>query len=148
MNTTAAALGERSLVRMTRAELDALYRGSTPGRMPTGDTRGTAIALPGTFLAQIFASLVFWLAWQGKVFDPRKGELRNKVSPLGILAIRAKVYNDASWMDGLPTIVIDYSKTSFVAQKIRDEIREIAPGVYLGKVWWGKRRILDFALRT
>ena len=58
----------------------------------------------------------------------------------------AKVYFDASWMDGKETIVIDYSKTSFFAKKIRDEIREVEPGVYLGKVWWGKTRILDFAL--
>jgi len=29
---------------------------------------------------------------------------------------------------------------------IRDEIREVEPGVYLGKVWWGKTRVLDFAL--
>ena len=51
-------------------------------------------------------------------------------------------------MDGEETIVIDYSKTSFVARKIRDEIREIEPGVYLGKVWWSRTRILDFALTS
>jgi hypothetical protein len=49
-------------------------------------------------------------------------------------------------MDGKPTIVIDYSKTSFFFKKVRDEIREIEPDVYLGKVWWGKTRVLDFAL--
>ena len=43
-------------------------------------------------------------------------------------------------------IVIDYSTTSFFCRKVRDEIREIESGVYLGKVWWGKTRILDFAL--
>jgi hypothetical protein len=70
----------------------------------------------------------------------------NKISPFSLTFIVAKVYRDASWMDGAETIVIDYSKTSFVARKIRDEIREIEPGVYLGKVWWGRTRILDFAL--
>ena len=64
----------------------------------------------------------------------------------GLTFIVAEVYRGESWMDGNETIVIDYSKTSFLAQKIRDEIREIEPGVYLGKVWWGKTRILDFAL--
>ena len=49
-------------------------------------------------------------------------------------------------MDDNETIVIDYSKTSLLARVIRDEIREVEPGVYLGKVWWGKKRILDFAL--
>jgi hypothetical protein len=58
----------------------------------------------------------------------------------------AKVYRDASWMDGKETIVIDYAATSLLARKIRDEIREVEPGVWLGKVWWGKKRVLDFAL--
>ena len=49
-------------------------------------------------------------------------------------------------MDGKETIIIDYSKTSFLAGKIRDEIREVEPGVYLGKVWLGKLRVIDFAL--
>lgn len=60
--------------------------------------------------------------------------------------IVAKVYLDKSWLDEKETIVIDYSKTSLLARVIRDEIREVEPGVYLGKVWWGKKRILDFAL--
>jgi len=72
--------------------------------------------------------------------------LVNKISYFSLTFIVAKVYRDASWMDGKDTIVIDYSKTSFFAKAIRDEIREIEPGVYLGKVWWGKKRVLDFAL--
>ena len=91
------------------------------------------------------------LAWKGKVFDMfaeegEKGVLVNKVGPFGMKLIVAKVYRDASWMDNRETIVIDYGKTSFMARKIRDEIREVEPGVWLGKVWWGKTRILDFAL--
>ena len=91
------------------------------------------------------------LAWQGKVFDlfssdRQSGILVNKITPFGMKFIVAKVYRDKSWLDGRDTIVIDYSKTSFVARVIRDEIREIEPGVYLGKVWWGKKRVLDFAL--
>ena len=51
-----------------------------------------------------------------------------------------------SWYDGAPCIVLDYSKTSFAARRIRDEIREIAPGVFLGIVFWGRRHVLDFSL--
>jgi len=32
-----------------------------------------------------------------------------------------------------------------VAQWIRDEIREVSPGVYLGKVYWSDKRLIDFA---
>lgn len=133
-----------------RDELDAIYMNAEAGSIPDGDTRGTAI-VTGSFFARWYARLARLFAWQGKVFDlfpptRQNGILINKVSPFSLTFIVAKVYKDASWMDGKETIVIDYSSTSFLAKKIRDEIREIEPGVYLGKVWWGRTRILDFAL--
>jgi len=134
----------------TREELDEIYNNAEPGTIPTGDTQGTAI-LAGSILSKPVAMLARLLAWQGKVFDlfcpaGDAGVLVNKITPFGLKLIVAKVYRDTSWMDGKDTIVIDYSKTSLLAKAIRDEIREIEPGVYLGKVWWGKNRILDFAL--
>lgn len=138
----------RSLTRLSQQALDELFRRSPTGPIPSGDAQGTAIFMPGSFVATLTRLLVRWLVWKGKVFDPAGHELRNKLTPFAMRAIRAKVYVGESWLDGRKAIVIDYSKTSFLAQKIRDEIREVAPGVYLGKVWWGKRRVLDFALRV
>lgn len=140
----------KSWLSKSREELDRIYRGAQSGTIPTGDTQGTAI-LAGSGWANTVACLARLLAWKGKVFDlfasdGQSGVLVNKISPLGLKMIVAKVYRDPSWMDGKETIVIDYSKTSLVARVIRDEIREIEPGVYLGKVWWGKKRVLDFAL--
>ena len=66
---------------------------------------------------------------------------------LGINAIVAKVYKAASWLDGKECIVLDYSETSLVAHWIRDEIRLIGAGLYLGKVYWDKTRLIDFALQ-
>ncbi len=135
---------------MSREELDTIYKQAKPGAIPQGDTRGTAI-LTGAAFPDLFAKFARRVAWQGKVFDlfdQDKGVLVNKVSPLGVHSIVAKVYRDISWLDGKETIVIDYAKTSFFAQKIRDEIREVEPGLYLGKVWWGNKRVLDFALET
>ncbi|MEN8174390.1 MAG: hypothetical protein ABFS23_01420 [Pseudomonadota bacterium] len=134
----------------TREELDEIYRNAEAGELPRGDTRGTAI-LAGSLFSKVVAGLARLFAWQGKVFDifaedGQAGVLVNKITPLSLTFIVAKVYRDKSWMDGRETIVIDYSKTSFFARVIRDEIREVEPGVYLGKVWWGKKRILDFAL--
>jgi len=31
-------------------------------------------------------------------------------------------------------------------QRIRDEIREVAPGLYLGVVFWDRLKILNFSL--
>jgi hypothetical protein len=134
----------------SREELDEIYRNAEPGIIPNGDTRGTAI-LSGSWLSKAVAVIARRFAWQGKIFDlfssdRQSGILVNKITPFSLTFIVAKVYRDKSWLDGKETIVIDYSKTSFVAKAIRDEIREIEPGVYLGKVWWGKQRVLDFAL--
>ena len=43
--------------------------------------------------------------------------------------------------------MLDYSKTSLVAKWIRDEIREVSPGIYLGIVYWGKKKLIHFALK-
>ena len=135
----------------SREELDEIYLNcDSKSTIPTGDTRGTAI-IAGAIFAKSFAAFARIFAWQGKVFDlygvdQESGILLNKLSIFSLTFVIAKVYRDDSWMDQKPTIVIDYSKTSFFFGAIRDEIREIEPGVYLGKVWWGKTRILDFAL--
>ena len=77
----------------------------------------------------------------------KKVVLKNKILPFGLNAIIAKVYKGPSWLDGKECIVLDYSDTSVIAQWIRDEIREIEPGLYLGKVYWDKARLIDFALK-
>ena len=134
------------LLSLSQAELDELYANSPVGEIPSGDTQGTAIVKP-TWFGKVAAPLARLLCWQGKVFNPVGKDLKNKVTPFGIRSIRAMVYVGDSWMvKGQQAIVIDYSKTSFVAQKIRDEIRQVGPGLYLGKVFWGRKHVLDFCL--
>lgn len=136
------------LVEMSREELDALFRSSTAGEIPVGRTKGAVLVAPGTDIAWPAKRLIRFLAWRGKVFNPQKGDLLNLILPLGVKAVRAKVYKDASWLDQKETIVLDYSKTSRIAHKVRDEIREVSPGVYLGLVYWGRNRILHFTLTS
>ena len=135
-----------SLLDMSKAKLDDLFRASPAGEIPQGDGRGTVVFAPDSRVAEPAARLARLVAWQGKVFDPRKGELLNKVTPFGIRSIRAKVYKDRSWLDGNESIVLDYSRTSLVAHWIRDEIRSIGPGTYLGIVYLGRARVLKFTL--
>ena len=136
----------QQLLTMSQGQLDELFSASPAGEIPDGEAEGTAIVAPGTTYSPNIARFISNFAWQGKVFDAEKGVLRNKILPLGLNAIIAKVYKDDSWLDGKQCIVLDYSDTSLLAQWIRDEIREISPGVYLGKVYWGKQRLIDFAL--
>jgi hypothetical protein len=132
---------------MSQSELDTLFTESAVGNIPDGEAEGTAIVAPGTTFSPTVARFISLFAWQGKVFDAKKGVLKNKILPFGLNAIIAKVYKGPSWLDGKECIVLDYSDTSFVAQWIRDEIREIEPKLYLGKVYWDKKRLIDFALK-
>jgi hypothetical protein len=145
-----SALTLADLPSMSQSKLDALFRASPPGPIPEGESLGTAIVWPGTFWTRIIARLVRRVAWQGKVFtrnpDGHGATLQNKITAAGISAVVARVYYTASWLDGQECIVLDYSQTSLLARKIRDEIRLVAPRLYLGKVWWGRTRLIDFAL--
>lgn len=134
------------LLKMSQQELDDLFKNSDPGPIPNGPAKGTAIIAPGTAFSREIAEFVNLFAWQGKTFDAERGVLTNRISVLGFNAIVATVYKDKSWLDGKDCIVLDYSKTSLVAQWIRDEIREIAPDLYLGKVYWEHKRLIDFCL--
>ena len=135
------------LLTMSQAQLDDVFRNSPPGDIPNGDANGTAIIPTGTKYSSEIATLINNFAWQGKVFDAQKGLLRNKIGPFGLNAIIAKVYKDNSLLDGKECIVLDYSDTSLVAHWIRDEIRLIGPGFYLGKVYWDNKPSIDFALQ-
>jgi hypothetical protein len=135
-----------SLLLLTQEQLDDLFTRSPAGPIPNGPAKGTAIIAPGTAFSAEIAHAINIFAWQGKTFDAAKGLLKNKISVFGVDAIVAEVYKAPSWLDQKECIVLDYSKTSTIAQWIRDEIRQVAPGIYLGKVYWNTKRLIDFAL--
>jgi hypothetical protein len=134
------------LTTMSQAELDDLFRRSPTGELPDGDAIGTAIVAPGTYLEGPIVWFVRWLAWRGKVFYRARGYLVNKVGPFGLHLIKARVYIAPSWFDRAPAIILDYSKTSLVAHRVRDEIREVSPGTYLGIVFYGQDKTINFVL--
>jgi hypothetical protein len=136
-----------TLLAMSQAQLDELFRSSQSGPIPDGPAKGTAIIAPGTVFSPELAEVVTLFAWQGKTFDGPHGVLRNRISSLGLNAIVAEVYKGPSLFDGKECIVLDYSKTSLVAKWIRDEIRLIAPNFYLGRVYWDSKPSLHFALQ-
>jgi hypothetical protein len=137
----------KQLLDMSAADLDALFGTSPAGPIPNGPANGTAIVAPGTSISKEIAWLVQHFAWQGKTFDGPHGTLRNRITPFGIPEIVAEVYVANSLADGKPCVVLDYSKTSIVASRVRDEIRLIAPDTYLGKVYWNNKPTIHFALQ-
>jgi len=135
------------LLAMSQKELDDLFSNSPAGDIPNGEANGTAIIAPGTPFSAEIASLINVFAWQGKTFDAVHGTLTNRILAFGLNAIVAEVYKSASWFDNKECIVLDYSKTSLLAKRIRDEIREICPGTYLGLVYWDKEKTIHFSLQ-
>jgi hypothetical protein len=140
------AINAAQLLGMSRQALDNLFEGAPAGPIPNGSAEGTAIIAPGTVFSLAIAKFVNIFTWQGKNFDAAHGVLTNRVSAFGINAIVAEVYKGASWLDGKECIILDYSKTSIVAQWVRDEIRLVDQNVYLGVVYWEKSRLIDFCL--
>ena len=135
------------LLKMTEKELDDLFGSSPAGDIPNGEAQGTAILGAGSKFTPDVAALVNIFVWQGKTFDAAHGTLRNRILAFGLNAIVAQVYVAPSLFDKKPCIVLDYSETSLVAKHIRDEIRLISPGFYLGLVYWDAKKTIHFALQ-
>ena len=137
----------QDLTSLSQAGLDDLFRQAPLSEIPDGDAQGTAIVAPGTELELPILLFARWLAWQGKFVYRAQGYLLNKVGPLGFHLIKARVYIAPSWFDSKPAIILDYSQTSLVAHKVRDEIREVSSGTFLGIVYYGTQKTINFVLQ-
>jgi hypothetical protein len=133
----------KSWLKLSRAELDEIFSAATAGAVPRGEFDGILIVWVPV-LSWIIAAVIRALVWRGKVFD--RDTVVNRVTPFRLASVRGHVHVSESWLDGRPSIVIDYSRTSLIAKHVRDEIREVRPGVLLGKVWFRRMRVCDFAL--
>jgi hypothetical protein len=122
----------KQLVRLSGPELDSLYRSAHSACVPVGRVRGRVIMYPGTKLA-VPVSKMARLMWQGKVF--REGQPAAVNRFFGLRMIKANVYQGQSWLDGGTSLILDYSETSWLYAPYRDEIREVAPGIFLGLMY-------------
>ena len=142
------SLTANDLLKMSRSELDEVFRNSPAGTIPDGQSRGSALFFPGSWVGAILRELSRLLVWKGKFFrkGPQGSSLKNLISPFKIQLFEAKVYPDESWFSSGEAIILDYSQSSILVRRIRDEIRQVADGLYLGEVFLGKKRVLLFML--
>ncbi|MEV6165400.1 hypothetical protein AB0L71_26440 [Streptomyces sp. NPDC052052] len=138
---------EAELLKTDDQRLEELFRGSPAGEIPKGPMEGRAI-LPaaGPTGARLLACLVHLALWRGKVFSP-DGYLTNRLTALDVLSVVALVGPGPSRLDEQECIVIDYSHTSAAFGGVRDELRQVGPGLYLGLIWLCGHRIGWFTLR-
>jgi hypothetical protein len=124
------------LLRMNECELLDLYRAGTVTAAPCGFADGWAIYKPGRASTVPRAHFTRAL-WKGKEFSADGTTMINHIGKLRM--IKADVFPGDSWLDGKPTLVFDYLCTSRLFSNVRDEVREVAPGVYLGLTYLRKK---------
>ena len=130
--TAAPVLSLDQLAQMSWPDLEQMYRAAEAGNTPEGYLAGKALYCPCDRFSGM-RSKVSGAIWRGKVFDCTGCTLINQWC--GFQAIRANVYQGPSWLDGKTSLVMDYSATSRVWADVRDEVREVAPGLYLGRMY-------------
>ena len=135
------------LVRSDRANLESLYSNGTVTTPPPGFAPGKAIPDPGTRKA-VRKSRTIGILWKGKVFS--EGQMINRLVG-GREAVTASVYVGESWLDGKPSLILDYAGHKRFGD-VRDEMREVSPGVFVGITYVRKcpepKLAMFFALDT
>lgn len=159
----AAALTMQVLTRMDGTELDAVYR---QGLLPTtlsaldGAPDGRVLALVGRagrgWLAQVVRHVAAarFFPWQGKSFEATgefTGNGKNRLRGVGeVYPFATRVV--PSEVDGQDCVVFDYDRPTnpFFIRAVRDELREVSPGLFMGPAmvkWKGRSRtVLWFAI--
>lgn len=109
---------------------DASFRQGVVGDAPVGPTRGTVLYADDARLPRVKARLQ-GAVWRGKVFHG-DGTFTNRWLG-GVRAGTASTAVEPSWIDGQPSLVVQYPPTALVFRGVRDELREVSPGVWLGR---------------
>jgi hypothetical protein len=170
MSATAYAIDKtpsldlEALRRMKFPELEALYRAAKrPATISDldGDAKGAMLARrspgqgPLAWLLRVFGSASVF-PWKGKSFKSQGADRGEGINRIHLFAkmkwFPLKTRFDASFLDGLPAFVLDYSGPGNppLIRSIVDEVREVAPRLFMGPaalIVRGKPRpILFFAV--
>lgn len=118
------------LRQTTPESWESLFREGVFDGAPVGPTRGTVLYADGALLPWLKARLQGTM-WKGKVFHD-DGTFTNRWVG-GVRAGTADTTVEPSWLDGQPTLVARYSPSALVFRNVRDELRQVGPGVWLGR---------------
>jgi hypothetical protein len=120
-----------ALKQMTACELEALFNSASPGQMPSGWVPGELLILTDFPMPRISEALAHRY-WQGKQIEP-DGSFINQFKYRQRFASKAVIA--PSLYDGKPAIVMAYPPRTPFFGNIRDEFREVSPGLYLGRIY-------------
>jgi hypothetical protein len=116
---------------MSECELTQLFENAKPGEIPHGYARGQVLLKTDARLPRLRARLE-GSAWKGKHFEDG-GSFINQWP--GFKALRGHGELGESWHDGKPCLVLEYPSNTPIFGNTRDELREVAPGLYLARLY-------------
>lgn len=111
-------------------EWESLFREGIPESTPAGSTRGSVLYADDALFPRWKARLQGTM-WKGKVFHG-DGTFTNRWVG-GVRAGTVATAVEPSWLDGQPSLVARYSPSALVFRNVRDELRQVSPGVWLGR---------------
>jgi hypothetical protein len=134
------------LLGLDAAALETLYRTASVPRIADlhGDLRGRMLAIPtvkgpvASVLRAFAGSSAF--PWRGKSFTPLatdRGEGVNRVFTDRLHLFRFETFVGPSRAGAFDAVQLDYDKPEnpFFIRAIKDEIRQLSPGLYLGQAY-------------
>ena len=142
-----------ALLDRSCGELQALYEGARAPRIGdvAGDLRGRMLAWPSLEARPGVAAAIRSFAgsaafpWRGKSFHPRTeaaGDGINRVFTDRFRLFRFETFIARSRAGDFDALQLDYDLRGNppVIRSIKDEIREIEPGLWLGQAWLKTRK--------
>lgn len=142
-----------SLLDRSCSELEAMYVAARAPRIGdvAGDLRGRMLAWPSLDSRPGVANAIRSFAgsrafpWRGKSFHPKSelgGEGINRVASDRLRLFRFETFIAPSRAGDFDALQLDYDLAGNppVIRSIKDEIREIEPGLWLGQAWLKTKR--------
>jgi hypothetical protein len=115
------------LAAMSVCQIDELFGKGRVCGLPVGLGRGTILWRADGKMGK---ARLQGKVWKGKYFCT-DGSFTNQW--LGFRALSSHVAVGPSWFDEKPCVILEYPAKTPLFGNTRDELREIAPGVFLGR---------------
>jgi hypothetical protein len=112
-------------------ELAELFARAEVGQPPVGRARGRLVALTDERLPRLKVGAAN-AVWRGKAACA-DGRFVNRWIG-GVRWLGSTYVVGPSWVDGRPAVLIEYAPGTPLFANMHDELREVAPGLYLGPI--------------
>lgn len=120
----------KPFLRMSPHELCVQFSLGTAAQ-PVGKLRGRVLWVDDAKLPRL-RGLTQSLLWRGKEFAC-DGSFTNRF--VGFTALPSRGAVAESWADGAAAFVMEYPPGTPLFGRYRDELRQVAPDVWLGRAW-------------